>query len=81
MAKQEVIVSERALYQRINRKLKSDNEQLRTARSPQMEASVGRYFILDVYRNCISYQRVDLEELGRKLEVLKPWEKPELGKT
>jgi hypothetical protein len=69
-----VPVSERALIQRINRRLKQDGEQLRSARSEQAASSVGRYYIVDTTRNFIAYQRVELEELGRKLGVLQPWE-------
>jgi hypothetical protein len=71
-----VLVSERALIQRINRKLKHDGEQLRRARGAQTEYSVGAYFIVDVMRNFITAQHVDLEKLGRELEVLQGWEAP-----
>ena len=74
MKKQRVGVTESALIQRLNRKLKADGAKLKTARSEGVERDVGRYFIVDVQRNFIAIQHVDLEELGRKLEVLKPWE-------
>lgn len=67
-------ITEKALYQRINRRLKHDGEVLRTARSQRTELTVGRYYILDVQSNAIAYQHVDLEELGRKLGVLLPGE-------
>jgi hypothetical protein len=38
-----------------------------------MQTSVGRYYIVDVERNFIAYQKVDPEELGRKLGVIQPW--------
>ena len=74
MAKQKVAVSERALYQRIDRKLRLDDEKLCTARNANVETSVGRYYIINVQRNIITTQRVDLEALGRELAVIKPWE-------
>ena len=67
-------ITERALYQRINRKLKHDSWQLRTARTPQVETSVGHHFIVDLNCNAITTQHVDLEALGRELGVLQPWE-------
>lgn len=67
-------VSERALIQRINRKLKEDGQQVRTTRSERMERQVGRHFIVDLTQNLITQQNVDIEALGRKLKVLQDWE-------
>ena len=74
MTNQKVAVTERALIQRINRKLKPDYEQLKISRSPRMEANVGRCYILDLRGNFVSSQDVDPESFGRKLGVLQPWE-------
>lgn len=68
-----VSVSERALTQRINRKLKQDGEVLRRATAANA-ASIGDYFIVDLTRNSIASQRVNPERLARELGVLKPWE-------
>jgi len=67
-------VSARAAIARINRKLRSDFEVLKTARSESVERNVGRYFILDVQHNYIAHVHQDLETLGRKLGVLQEWE-------
>jgi hypothetical protein len=75
MVKHRLPLSERALNQRINRKLKQDGKQLRTARSPSVELSRGRYFIVDVNHNSVTAHHIHLEELGHELGVLKPWEK------
>jgi hypothetical protein len=75
MNKQQIPVAERALIQRINRKLKPEGEQLRTARSQKVEQILGRYHVVDVYRHCVVLQDVDIEAMGRELEVLKPFEK------
>jgi len=72
-----VKITERALYQRISRKLKHDGEQLRTARSQNVELSVGRYFTVNVAHNYIDRQHLDLEVLGRNLGVIQPWEQVE----
>ncbi len=63
-------VFEQTLIQRINRKLNSDAKQLRTARTFQMETSVGHYFIVDLRRDSINRKQIDLEEVGREMGVL-----------
>lgn len=70
MCNEKTAVFEPALIQRINRKLSADAEQLQTARSFQLETSVGHYFIVDLRRNSVKRQQIDLEELGRELGVL-----------
>jgi hypothetical protein len=72
--KMKIPVSERALIARINRKLTHDGERLCQSRSAQTSASVGEYFILDVMRNFISHQNVELENLAKELGVLQPYE-------
>jgi hypothetical protein len=70
-------ISERALFQRIDRKLRLSGKKLGTSRTTQMETSVGRHYIIDMQRNSISRKSVDLIELGRELGVIQPWEKLE----
>jgi hypothetical protein len=65
-------VTMKALTARINRKLGANGEVLRAARSEQVAASVGRYFI--VRGGTIVTRAVDPEALGRKLGVLQQWE-------
>lgn len=67
-------VTERALYQRINRKLKHEGEQLRTTRSSRTELELGRYYCVNVNHNYIAAHHVELEEWGREIGVLHPWE-------
>jgi hypothetical protein len=69
----EVRISERALIKRINRKLKPEYKQLRTAQGSS--ESLGRYYMVDVCRNFIQDYKVDLEVLGRDLKVLATFEK------
>jgi hypothetical protein len=75
-----VPVSERALLQRVNRRLAKDNEQLRTARGfrdglyRHEDSTLGRYYAVDLSRNVVTAAHIDLEKWGRELEVLKPWE-------
>jgi hypothetical protein len=72
-----VKITERALYQRINRKLRHEGEQLRTCRSELWQLELGRYYIVDVFSSCVGCQHVDLETLGRELGVMQPWEELE----
>lgn len=67
-----VKVSMRALMQRINRKLRPD-EQLRRGRG-EHRGNVGEFYIIDYRINAIQQPDVDPEVLGRKLGVLKNWE-------
>ena len=39
------------------------------------DTNLRRYFIIDINRNIVTDTYVDLEALGRELEVLAPWEK------
>lgn len=66
-------VTARALVQRINRKLDSQDEQLKAKRGPKG----GQYFLVDLRRNFLIRDDVDIEELGRKTGVLEDWEELE----
>ncbi len=69
--KQTVPVSERALVQRINRKLAG--KQLVKTRGIWALPELGRYYTVSD-RNTIVDTHVALEGFGRKLHVLQPWE-------
>jgi hypothetical protein len=70
-----VPVTTRALIQRINRRLAREDEQLRASRGWRLESNVGRYYVLDLTRNVVTRIHVDIEALGRKLTVLRAWER------
>ena len=53
-------------------------EQLMKSRSEQMEQDLGRYYVVDTYRNAVTNTCIDLETPGRELEVLRPWEASEV---
>lgn len=88
MSKQQqskVQVSERALIQRINRKLQQqpNPESLRTARNDRQAEELGNYYVVETgiggqarkaASSGIVYVHVDLEKLGHKLGVIQPWE-------
>lgn len=67
-------ISERALIQRINRQLTKENKCLRTTREDsQWFSDTGRYFIVSA-DGLITSADVDIEELGREMKVLNPYE-------
>ena len=68
-----VPVSLRALIARVNRKLRPDDERLKTARG-RARSSVGDHYIVNFKRNWIVSKDVDPEAVGRELGVLEKWE-------
>lgn len=76
MGKRErVPVTMRALMQRINRKLRADDRQLRAARGEgNARHALGDFYLVDFNRNAVIEKDVDPEALGRELAVLRPWE-------
>lgn len=77
--KQTVPVTERALLQRVNRALANEGKQLQKARGGTARLELGDYYTVNVQRNFVVQKDVDLEELGRKLNSLRPYES--LAKT
>ena len=72
---QKAPVTMRAVIQRINRKLKADDEQLRATRGEgNAQRELGDYYIVDFNRNSVMRKDVDPAKLARELGVLKPWE-------
>jgi hypothetical protein len=67
-------VTMRALIQRINRKLSTDQEVLKKTRGERACQDLGDYYVLNVNRNWIVGKDVAPEALGRKLGVLSAWE-------
>jgi hypothetical protein len=56
-------VSERTLYQRINRRLRPNFEAVRKTRGDRYKQSLGDYYLLDIYQNAIIDTHVDLAAL------------------
>ncbi len=65
-----VPVSERALVQRINRKLAHNGERLKRCRGERCRQSVGDFYIIDVSCNCVIRHDVDIEDVGRECGAL-----------
>lgn len=68
-----VPVGQRAIIQRINRKLPKF-QQLRKLRGTRWLADLGEFYIIDHNRNTIVDAHVNLEKLARKLDALSPSE-------
>ena len=70
-----VPVAERALLQRINRKLAKDGERLKKCpQSSQWHNDFGDYYIIDLNANTVKSQCVVLEKLAMELGVLDAYE-------
>ena len=70
-----VRVAERALLQRVNRKLRAEHEMLKRCKeSSRSYGELGDLYCVDMSRNLVTATHVDLEALGRELGVLQPWE-------
>jgi hypothetical protein len=74
VAKQKVPISERALIQRINRKLLDNDQVLKSARGSRAEQELGGFYVIDFRHNCIVAKDVALRALGRKLGALRSYE-------
>jgi hypothetical protein len=74
MARTKVPITMKAIVQRINRKLKADDEALKKTRGTRAYLDLGDWYVLNVNRNWISAHHVDPEELGRELGVPQEWE-------
>ena len=68
-----VSVSERALLQRINRKLVGDQECVKKSRGAATQ-DLGDYYRLDLQKNSVVESDVDIDVMGRKLGVLHEFE-------
>lgn len=67
-----VPITIRALLQRINRKLAREQRRLKVSRGREELRHFGQYYVLDGYG--VERGRVNVENLGRELGVLKPWQ-------
>jgi hypothetical protein len=74
MKERKVIVSERALIQRLNRALAKDDEILKKSRPREGYNQVGDFYVVDFYKGYIVEMDVDIEALARKKGVLAKWE-------
>ena len=79
-AKARVPVSKRALIQRLNRRLAKEGrhgQMLKANRSERWRDQLGDYYVVDLDTTRIEVTNVNLEEWGRELGVLQPYERLE----
>jgi hypothetical protein len=74
MKSEKVAVSERALLQRLNRRLRDEGIVIKKARGERAQLQVGDYFALKIVGNYIVDKDCDLEELGKQHGALQGWE-------
>jgi hypothetical protein len=72
-----LVITPRALTQRINRALRKDGQQLRRYRGSRSWTNLGDYYVVDLMGNYITATHVSPEQFGRELGVLKKWERME----
>ena len=70
-------LSERAVIQRINRKLAHKYEKLCKSRGWRELQNLGDYHVIDSYRNVLIKSHVNIEELARELGVMADHERIE----
>ncbi len=73
----QVVVSERALILRLNRVLARDGRVLKKARGWNAIQHLGALYVLDIYRNVVVDQDVDLEDMAKEYRVLQKFERLE----
>lgn len=69
-----ISVSKKSIIARINRLLKENYEFLRTSRGSAGRTDLGEHFIVDMSRNIPLETHVDIEDLAKELNVLRPGE-------
>lgn len=67
-----VKLTERALVQRIKRKLEKEQKCLKKSRGGPFHEELGDYYVVGPIE--VVSTHVDIEALGRKLNVIKPFE-------
>ena len=72
-------VTQRALIQRINRKLKADCRMVKKSRRGRGAGELGDFYIVDFNRNAVVAKHVDLAKLGCKLDVIAGYESLEVA--
>lgn len=69
-----VPVTERALIQRINRRIHDDDLIVKKSRSARMVQDCGEYYVLDWRLNGVILTEIDLEDYAREVGALQPFE-------
>jgi hypothetical protein len=70
-------VSKAALMARINRRLAKDGQRLYVNRGVRWNNDLGNFYVLNLRPQQVLSSHDNLEDLGRQMEVLQPFEKLE----
>jgi hypothetical protein len=74
-AETKIPLTKRALIQRINRKLKGQDERLQACRrNSRWWRDLGDYYIVDLDRNSIAATHIDFQKYASEIGVLQPFE-------
>ncbi|MEN3029806.1 hypothetical protein [Chromobacterium amazonense] len=66
-------ITEKTLFTRINRLLKSQGKRLRKCRiDSRVHQNLGDYYEVDLEHNLVTATHVDLERWGKELFLIKP---------
>ena len=66
-----VPVSERALFQRIQRKLKKEGQKIYRSRAGRQKMDLGTYYTVTLWTNTVdAYHIEDLEKFGRECSAI-----------
>jgi hypothetical protein len=71
---QKAPVTARALIHRINRRLEEKQQMVRRGGEGRTRNALGEYYVIDLKRNVVIRQHVDLQVLCLEVDVLRPWE-------
>ncbi len=70
-----IVVSERALFARISRAVRKDEMLLRRCRKDNRDYHyLGDYYTVLLSSSGLAYRNLDLEDYGREVGALKPYE-------
>ena len=69
-------LTQRALYQRLSRALARDGKRLKKTRAAPARSRLGDFFIVNDNGGIVAHH-VDLRQLARELDVLRPYETTE----
>jgi DNA-binding Lrp family transcriptional regulator len=70
-------VTVKALLQRVNRRLRENDQKVCRARSERVRLGLGAFYAIDEKRRLILGKDVNLEQVARELGALKPHEELE----
>jgi len=74
MTERKVPISERALFQRIQRRLKKEGQKIFRSRAGMQKMNLGTYYTVEIWTNTVKRYQIDLEDFGRECSVVADYE-------